>query len=113
MFQSPQADSSLCTINNTFITPKEARSVHHEKLINTKMEPGLDPDDYISTSFTFEPGGRCCECLEETRQTAQDELYNDGIVLQRLPVEYERIHHASYEGTNDYGLDDSCTWHTR
>ena len=43
----------------------------------------------------------------------RDELYND-IVLQRLPVEYERIHHASYyEETNKYGLDDSRTWHTR
>ena len=42
----------------------------------------------------------------------RDELYND-IVLQRLPVEYERIHHASYEETKDYGPDDSRTWRTR
>ena len=42
----------------------------------------------------------------------RDELYND-IVLQRLPVEYERIHHASYEETNDYRLDHSGTLHTR
>ena len=55
MFQSPQTYSSLCTI--TFITPKEARRVRHEKLVTTKMEPSLDPDKYISISYTFDPGG--------------------------------------------------------
>ena len=38
---------------------KETRA-YHEKLVNTKMDPSLDPDDYISTSFTFDPGGRFC-----------------------------------------------------
>ena len=47
MLQSPQTDLSLCT--STLITPKEARKVRHEKLVNTKMEPGLDPGDKIST----------------------------------------------------------------
>ena len=47
MFQSPETDLSLCT--STLITPKEARKVRHEKLVNTKMEPGLDPGDKIST----------------------------------------------------------------
>ena len=46
MFQSPQTDSSLCT--STFITPKEAGRVRHDKLVSTKIEPSLDPDDYIS-----------------------------------------------------------------
>ena len=56
MFQSPQTDSSLRT--STFITLKEATRVRHEKQVNTKMEPSLDPDDFISASFTFDPGGR-------------------------------------------------------
>ena len=48
MLQSPGTYSSLCTINPPFIfTPKQARGVRREKLANTKMEPGLDPDDYI------------------------------------------------------------------
>ncbi|CAN0584066.1 unnamed protein product, partial [Laminaria digitata] len=96
MLQSPDTDSSLCTSIPIILTPKEARRVRHEKLVNTKMEPSLDPDDYIQIKFTFDPGGRFCEYLEETGQTVRDELCN-GSVLQRLPVEYERIRHASYE----------------
>ena len=58
MFQSPQTDSSLCI--STLITPEEARRVGHEKLVHTKMEPSLDLDDCISTSFTFDSSGRFC-----------------------------------------------------
>ena len=48
MFQSPDTeDSSLCTSTPIILTHKEARRVRHEKLVNTKMEPSLDPDDYI------------------------------------------------------------------
>jgi len=62
MFQSPDTDSSLCTTCSTpiILTPKEARRVRHEKVVNTKMEPSLDPDDYIYILFTFDPGGRFC-----------------------------------------------------
>ena len=49
MFQSPQSDSSLCT--STFITPKEARRVRHEKLVNAKMESSLNPDDYVHVNL--------------------------------------------------------------
>ena len=76
---------TLCAIITPFIfTPKEARGVRHEKLVNTKMEPSLDPDDDLKIRFVFEPGGRFL---------------------------YERIRHASYEKTN-YGLDDPRAWHT-
>ena len=38
---------------------KEARSVCHEKLVNTKMEPGQDPDDFF---FVLD---ECPDLLEE------------------------------------------------
>ena len=51
MFQSPETDLSLCTITSTFITPKEARRVRHEKLVNAKMESSLNPDDYVHVNL--------------------------------------------------------------
>ena len=57
MFQSPETDSSLYTMNTPFfLTPKEARRVRYENLVNKKMEPSQDPDDYTLYIF-FDPGG--------------------------------------------------------
>ena len=84
MLQSPDTDSSLCTSIPFTLTPKEARGVRHEKLVNTNMEPSLDPDDYTYLLFAFDPGDRFL---------------------------YERIRHASYE-EKKYGLDDPRAWHT-
>ena len=77
---------------------KEARRACHEKLVNTKMEPGQDPDDFF---FILD---KCRDRLEEMGQTMHDERYED-IILQALPAEYERVRIASYE-KRDFGLDD-------
>ncbi|CAN0516343.1 unnamed protein product, partial [Laminaria digitata] len=77
---------------------KEARRACHEKLDNTKMEPGQDPDDLF---FVLD---ECRDLLEEMGQTVHDERYED-INLQALPPEYERVRTASYE-RRDFGLED-------
>ncbi|CAN0068573.1 unnamed protein product, partial [Laminaria digitata] len=77
---------------------KEARRACHEKLVNTKMEPGQDPDDLC---FVLD---ECRDLLEEMGQTVHDERYED-IILQALPPEYESVRTASYE-RRDFGLDD-------
>ena len=77
---------------------KEARRACHKKLVNTKMEPGQDPDDFF---FIMD---KCRDRLEEMGQTIHDERYED-IILQALPAEYERVRIASYE-KRDFGLDD-------
>ena len=68
------------------------------RVVNTKMEPGQDPDDFF---FVLD---ECCDLLEEMGQTVHDERYDD-IILQALPPEYERVRTASYE-RRDYELDD-------
>ena len=62
------------------------------------MEPGKDPDDL---SFVLD---ECRDLLEEMRQTAQDERCED-IILQPLPLEYERVRTASYV-RREFRLDD-------
>ena len=76
----------------------EARRACHGKVVNTKMEPGRDPDDLF---FVLD---ECRDLLEELGQKVHDERYED-IVLQARPPEYERVPTASYE-TRDFGLDD-------
>ena len=75
---------------------KEARRACHERLVNTKMEPGQDPDDFVLDE--------CRDLLEEIGHTVHDERYED-IILQALPPEYERVRTASDE-RRDFGLDD-------
>ena len=77
---------------------KEARRACHEKLVNTKMEPGQDTDDLFYVVDEY------CDLFEEMGQTVYDERYED-IILQALPPEYERVRTASYERRN-FGLDD-------
>ncbi|CAN0176458.1 unnamed protein product, partial [Laminaria digitata] len=77
---------------------KEARRACHEKLVNTKMEPGHDPDHLF---FDLD---ECRDLLEEMGQTVHDERYEDTI-LQSLPPEYERVRTASCERW-DFGLED-------
>ena len=77
---------------------KEARRACHEKLVNTKMEPGQDPDEFF---FALD---ECRDLLEEMGQAVHDESYED-IILQALPPEYERMRTSSYE-RRDFGLDD-------
>ena len=48
---------------------KETRRACHKKLVNTKMEPGQDPDDFI---FIMD---KCRDRLEEMGQTMHDEQY--------------------------------------
>ena len=49
-----------------FLTPKEARGVRHEELANTKMEPSLDPDDYIEIRFASDPSSGRVFVQEDT-----------------------------------------------
>ena len=59
---------------------KEARRAYHEKLVNTKVEPGQDPDDLF---FVLD---ECRDLLEEMGPTVHGERYED-IILQALPPE--------------------------
>ena len=77
---------------------KETRKACHEKLVNTKVEPGQDPDDIFFVLDEYR------DLLEEMGQTVHDERYED-IVLQALSPEYERVRTASYE-RQDFELDD-------
>ncbi|CAN0287066.1 unnamed protein product, partial [Scytosiphon promiscuus] len=77
---------------------KEARRACHEKLVNTKMEPGQDPDDFF---FALD---ECRDLLQEMGEMVHDERYED-IILRALPIEYERVLTASYE-RRDFGLED-------
>ena len=70
------------TLNEKYsIHIKEARKACHEKLVNTKMKPGQDFDDFF---FVLNGG---CDLLEKMGQTVHDECYED-IILQALPAEY-------------------------
>ena len=77
---------------------KEARKACHEKLVNAKMEPGQDPDDFFLVL------DECRDLHEEMGQTVHDGRYED-VILQALPSEYERVRTANYE-RRDFGLDD-------
>ena len=76
----------------------EARKACHEKLVNTKVEPGQDPDDLF-----FVLGG-CLDLFKEMGQTVHDKCYKD-IILQALPTEYEGVRNARYE-RRGFGLVD-------
>ena len=77
---------------------KEARRAYHEKLHSTKIKSGDDPDDLLYTMDGFR------ERLEDMGQPVPVEPY-EGIILQALLAEYERVHAASYEG-RDFHLAD-------
>ena len=62
---------------------KEARKAYHERLYNTKMKPGDDPDDFIYTM------DGCREHLEDMDQSVPDERYED-IIIQALPADFKR-----------------------
>ena len=52
-----QPDTDMGTlIKSTRITPRQARRVRREILVNTKLEP--DPDLQANIIMTFDPGGR-------------------------------------------------------
>ena len=74
----------------------EARRACHEKVVNTKMEPGQDPDDLFLVLDE-------CRDLLEMGQTVHDERYVN-IIHQALPLEYQRVRTASYE-RRDHGLN--------
>ena len=69
---------------------KEARRAYHEKLHNTKMNSGDDPDDFLYTMDGIR------ERLEDMGQPVPDERYED-IILRAIPAKYERVRTASYE----------------
>ena len=77
---------------------KEARRAYHEKLHSTKIKSGDDPDDFLYTMDGFR------ERLEDMGQPVPDERYED-IILQAIPIEYERVRTASYE-RRDFHLAD-------
>ena len=62
------------------------------------MKSGDDPDDFLYTMDGFR------ERLEDMGQPVPGERYED-IILQALPVEYERVRTASYERRNFYLAD--------
>ena len=77
---------------------KKARRAYHEYLHDTKMKSGDDPDDFIYTINGYR------KRLEVMGQPVPDERY-EGILLQALPAEYERVRTASYE-RRDFRLAD-------
>ena len=70
-----------------------------EKPVNTTMQPGQNPDDFL---FVLE---ECRDLPAKMGQMVHDERY-DEIILQALPPEYERVRTASYE-RRDFGLEES------
>ena len=62
------------------------------------MKSGDDPDEFLYTVDGFR------ERLEDMGQPVPDERYVD-IILQALPVEYERVRTASYERRDFYLAD--------
>lgn len=78
---------------------KEARRACHEKMHNTKMKAGQDPEDFLHILDGWH------DLLEGMGQSASDEPYED-IIPQALPSEYERVRTASYEKQN-FGLEDT------
>ena len=77
---------------------KGARRACHEKLDATRMDPGQDPENFFFTLDEY------CQQLEDMGESVHDERYED-IILQALPVEYERVRQTSHE-KRDFGLDD-------
>ena len=69
---------------------KQPRRAYLKQLYNIKMESGDDPDDFIYSKDGY------CERLEVMGQPVPDARYED-IILQALPVEYERVRTASYK----------------
>ena len=62
------------------------------------MEPGQDLDNFL---FVLD---ECRDLLEGMGETVHDERY-EGIVLQTLQPEHERVRTARYE-RREFGLDD-------
>ena len=83
---------------------KEARRVCHEKLVNTKMEPGQGPDDFFFVLEEYR------DLLEEMRHTVHDERYED-IILQALQPEYEGFEPPDTRG-GTLGWTTFGTWYT-
>ena len=77
---------------------KEARREIHEKLHNTMMQSGNDPEAF----FFVMDGYR--DRLEKIGQSVPDERY-EGIILRALPAEYDRVRIASCE-RRDFNLSD-------
>ena len=69
---------------------KGARRACHEKLVTTRMDPGQDPDDFFLIL------DECRQQLEDIGESVHDEWYED-IILQALPLEYERVRQTSHE----------------
>ena len=67
---------------------KQARRACHKQFYNTKMKSRDDTDDFIYSKDGY------CKRLEVMGQLVPDERYED-IILQALPVEYERVRTAS------------------
>lgn len=69
---------------------KEATRACHKKLMNTKVEPIEDLDDF------FFIRGECGLLFEDMAKTVQEERHEENI-HQALTAEYERIRVASFE----------------
>ena len=67
---------------NSYI--KKDRCACLERLANTNMKPGQDPDDLFSVL------NGCCDLPEKMGQTVHGEFYEE-IILQALLAAYERV----------------------
>lgn len=60
-------------------TPEKARTVSHDKVVNTKTEPSQDSEDFMSAR------DECSDVFEKLGHAAPDERY-ENIVIQVLPA---------------------------
>ncbi|CAN0087585.1 unnamed protein product, partial [Sphacelaria rigidula] len=91
--------AAWAALNNKFDgSSKEARREFHDKLHNTTMQSGDDPEDFLFIMDGY------LDRLDEMGQGIPDERYED-IILRARPAEYERVRVASCE-RRDFNLTD-------
>ena len=81
---------------------KEARREFHDKLHNTTMQSGDNPEDFLFVMDGYR------DRLETMGQPVLDERY-EGIILRALSAEYDRVRIASCE-RRDLICRTSDTW---
>ena len=89
----PDTDMGTC-IKSTRITPRQARRVRREILVNTKLEPG--PNLQANIIMTFDPGGRFHEFRGKANRCT---LSGTMASLSKIfPAEFMRMGHAQKQG---------------
>ena len=74
---------------------KEARREYHEKLVDTKMEPGQDSEDLFFVLDQYR------DLLEEMGQTVHDERYERG---HHSPSHFYRVRKRTNRQLREAGL---------